>query len=431
MTPAKSTVMVLCPTPKDIHYASRIDGISEEEKERFTFHKVTASKDEHLDLLEYTKMCEKVVVDKNIQHILSLMDAGALVHAALAQKFPHIIGPSMESVLLAFHKYYTRMYLDLEETTLKHVIIDADDTSEEDMQKAIAKVGVPAFLKPCTGTESFGVRKISSISDLKEHITWYNTQNHVTQISARFVDKYANKDLYPYFSKNSLILEEFVDDAKIVDIDGCVFQGEILHWQISENLYLKSHPTVVSGGTLPFETTDKDLHTRLWAVYDAVISKAIGKGFDNQFINMEIFVRPNGDIKVVEINPRLVPDYIPFYRMCIGNGDPMVALLNIGSGIKPKPCVWNGKHGLTGFAITFATGKAEDLLDFEEAARHPEVSPVFNHGDDVPDYADGGVNLANVVIVGNNRREVMSRYFDILTKILKKPEFSPKQEYEE
>ncbi|XP_077992911.1 uncharacterized protein LOC144446940 [Glandiceps talaboti] len=185
------------------------------------------------------------------------------------------------------------------------------------------------------------------------------------------------------------------------------------------------------GVKLPFEASE-NLEVQLWAVYDAIVGKAIDKGFNNQFIDVEAFVRPNGDIKIMEVNPRMFAQVIPIYRLCTRNGDPMVALLNLtNSDLKPEPCVWNGQHGFNGYVITFATGKAGDLLDFEEAAKFPEISLLCSYGDEITNSGEAGANLAFVNIAGSSREDVIRRHLDICKKILKKPEFSPRLEYGE
>ncbi|XP_066263211.1 uncharacterized protein [Branchiostoma lanceolatum] len=128
------------------------------------------------NLMDYVQRLKKVVKENNVNVVLPTTDLSTFVHAALARDFPHIPGPSVESCYLAFHKPYTRQYLDLAETTTPYDALDLDSpTLFQDVERTLEKVGLPAFVKSGTATLAYGLKKIENYDDLKDALVDFKT----------------------------------------------------------------------------------------------------------------------------------------------------------------------------------------------------------------------------------------------------------------
>ncbi|XP_070539674.1 uncharacterized protein [Ptychodera flava] len=419
----KAVILLLCPTDRDESYASFIEALPERVLDAFNFRVANRGEGrDGLDLVKYVKTCEDIVERENIDQVICFTDVGASVKAALVDKYSHLRGPSIESVGLAIHKYYTRQELESPEVSLKHTVVDVDTIPEGHLSDVFDIVGMPAFFKPCTGTASFGVSEIKTLRDLYEQITQCRNVIGNRHLFEPFFCRYLNLRDYPLFAHNCAIIEELVKGAKTLTVDGFVFKRQILHRAIFENVYWKSHPSAFMGVVYPPSSdVSGETETRLWNVFDLVVGKAVEKGFDNQFIDVEVFLKPNGDVKVMEVNPRMFSQAIPLYRMCLEDGDPLVVTLDSNVGKQPKPCSWNGYHGINGYVITFGSGKVEELFDFEEAKKMPgDVLPRFSPGDVIGLSGAEGCNLAFVNIREKCRKDMLKRYLDVCKKLLKK-----------
>ena len=74
--------------------------------------------------------------------------------------------------------------------------------------------------------------------------------------------------------------------------------------ELIHNLYNHSHPETVKGCRLP-TSMDQSTQNNVWKVFQTAVEKQINFGFDDQFVNAEVFVFPNGSIKIMEVNPRM------------------------------------------------------------------------------------------------------------------------------
>nr|XP_006814480.1 PREDICTED: uncharacterized protein LOC100374822 [Saccoglossus kowalevskii] len=151
----------------------------------------------------------------------------------------------------------------------------------------------------------------------------------------------------------------------------------------------------------------------------------IAKGFDNQFVNIEVFVKPNSEIKLMEINPRMFPQALTLYRLCIAHGDPVSTLLDGNLGMRPQAPHLTGKYGVNGYVNTFGNGKAEDLFDFEAASGYKEIQCLFSPGEVVPLSGEEGSNLAFINVCSETEEGAMKKYFTLCRKVVKKPDLSP------
>ena len=59
----------------------------------------------------FLKDCAETIVEEEIETIVCFHPENFLIHAMLLKEFPHLNGPSFESITLCLHKFYTWKYL--------------------------------------------------------------------------------------------------------------------------------------------------------------------------------------------------------------------------------------------------------------------------------------------------------------------------------
>ena len=130
-------------------------------------------------------------------------------------------GPSLTSAFLAYNKYYTRQYLD--PSPIKYYYIDpSQPQTKDDLEAAIAEVGLPAILKPSAGVGSCSIKKITSLDDLQNFIEEVRkSYQSGCDDCTEFVKKsLAGKDLIPQECSEGFILEQYMDTPHKVSVDG-------------------------------------------------------------------------------------------------------------------------------------------------------------------------------------------------------------------
>ena len=410
-----------------------IDALPASVSERYRFYYQQTKKNDprtsNFNLLDYVEDAKKLITEHNISVVVSTLDLSALVSAALAQELPEmkLCTPSVESVFLCNHKYYTRCFLDPDPIAFAFADLSAKDLDTV-CDEVIQKVPFPAFFKPCSGARSFGVGSIMTKEQLAPILRSYITKYIKSGVSPikpinlkavnPFYTKYIDLRKYPLSLAPSAIIEKHMGTVTSVNADGCVFEGEIIHWAISDNLYYKTKPQCYVAIAHP-TTIRQSLQTKVWKLFDDVVKSMIEYGFDNQFVNLEAFVLEDGNVKLMEVNPRNGLN-IALYSSGVFDQSTMEALLKIGQGIHPGTPVANGRHALFGYINTTGSGKAKEFLDFS----YPGIVPLVQPDDHVDGSGESGAILARMCLIGDSRDEVMDKHKTICHKVLLNPELS-------
>ncbi len=172
-------------------------------------------------------------------------------------------------------------------------------------------------------------------------------------------------------------------------------------------------------------TLPQSIREKLNRSYQKIVEILIGYGFDNQFVDVEFFVSEKGEIKVMEINGRMIPISASLYRQCLNHGDPYTALIATCMGERPKNPTQNGLVGGIFYLTTFAKDIARNLFDFELANRFDNVEIRATPEQEIAEITPSGLTLATVNLVGNSYAEIHEQANNIRRKLLKQPEFSP------
>ena len=382
-------------------------------------------------LLDYIEDAKKLIKKHNITVLLSInIDLATLIYAVLARELPemNLQAPSIESVFLCHNKYYARCFVDPDPMPFALVDLSAKDLTAV-CDEVMQTVPFPAFMKPCSGTRSEGIANIPTKEELAprvhEFISKYlesevsSVRPILTDVMNPFYLKYLDQKKYPLSVVPSALIEKHMGTVPSVRADGYVFRGEIVHWSLADNIYHKERPqcfiAIAHPALIPTTTQAK-----VWKLFDDVLRKMIDFGFDNQFVNIEMFILEDGSLKIMEINPRNGLN-VALYSSQIFDQSIAEALLKIGQGIHPGNPVANGRHAFFGYVNTTGSGKANEFMDF---SAEPSIDPLVTPDDLVDGSGDSACILGRVTVTGDGREEVMERYKAICRKVLLKPTLS-------
>ena len=417
-------VLVLYPTPTmEFLIKSLPQDVSS--KYRFILH--DQSKKTYCSLQEYLEDAKKIVREQNVEVVLSNNDIGSLVKAALVQEFPHLRGPSVESVFLAYNKYYTHCFLDPEPIPFASIDLTDTQSLNRACEEALKGVGVPAFFKPNSGSGSLAVSSIETAQQLKSFARSYsNSPSFTSECSDTkfmnpFYAKYISERKYPLASKATAILEKHMGKAIKVNCDSYVFNRKIYHWSLADTRYCQSNPQYFFGTFFP-TSLPESAQQKIWKLNDAVLERMISFGYDNDFVNIEIFLLESGEVKLIEVNARKGCNLLWSGEVFL-NGNIVAAQLKLARGEKPDPVVpIKGRCALYGLIRTCGTGKAREFYDYSQD--NPVVFPEERPECVVDGSGEFGIILASALLSGDSYEDVMKKYWSACRQVLLKPELS-------
>ncbi|XP_019618469.1 PREDICTED: uncharacterized protein LOC109465552 [Branchiostoma belcheri] len=388
-------------------------------------------------LLDYVQRVKRLVAELNINIILPTTDLSTFVHAAIARDFPHIPGPSVESCYLAFHKAYTRQYLDSGESQTPYDVVDLDSpTMLEDAERALEKIGLPAFVKPAAGFDTFGVAKIENFEDLKRALQNLRTMRDenpgfTSSPSAPFLKDYFKQYLdvekYPLALRDVVIVEPYLDAVALYTVDGCVVDNEIVPWTITDELRF-DHKVAKFMTVIAPTSEPEDLQRRIWDVYMGVMTKMIQLGFNNCFTNIEIFRMKDGQLRLCEVNARGSQNIQGCYRESYRNANEDYLYLTAGRGVKYTTPHKTGRYSCAYIVKFDKLERPGNLMDFDQIEKlkvDPDVYILLSAGpdDDVTNFTGSvGGHFCFVFTYGDSRQAMIRKLVDVLKLVVKKPE---------
>lgn len=416
-------ILVIC--PRQIDYLN-CQTISEPEK--YEFHFLEASLElsglsQNFDIMKYLERCREYIQQHDIQVVLATRDIPSLMQAQLSQEFQHLRGPSVESSFLCLHKYYTHQWLDFPSSQYAIVLLER----EKDLSEQIEEIDIhfPWIMKPCTTACSSSIFKIYNNQEAENAIAFYRefVRDNLNYLLP-FFQAYLDREKYQLINSHPILVEEYIDFPYKCCVDGCVNNGEILIWGIFDSHYFASKRECFADFSFP-STLPKSIQEKLDRAYKKIVQKLIEYGFNNQFVDIEFFVSDKGEIKLLEINGRMIPISASLYRQCLDGGDSYTALISMAMGFSAQTPTQNGLVGGRFYITTFAKGLAKNLFDFERASNILDIEIRADPQQEIAETSANGFPLATVNLVGNSYAEINERANIIRRQLLKKPEFSP------
>ncbi len=416
-------ILVICPRSVDYLNCQTIP-----DKEKYEFHFLDAPLElsgfsQSFDITNYLAQCRRYIQQHDIKVVLATRDIPSLLQAQLSQEFEYIQGTNVESAFICLHKYYTHQQINFASSQYAISLLEQKDNLFKKLEAV--HIPFPWIMKPCTTACSSSIYKVYTLQQAKDKMIDYKNilADNLNYLSP-FLQTYLDLDQYPLADENSILIEEYIDYPYKCCVDGCVSHGNIIIWGISDSHYYSNHPECFADFTFP-STLPESIQSKLNQAYQEIVQQLMEYGFDNQFVDVEFFVSETGEIKVMEINGRMIPISATLYHQCLNQGDPYTALIQIGMGYQPKIPTLNGLVGGIFYLTTFSKDIAINLFDFELAKEMPHVEIRASPQQEVTENSVSGFALATVNLVGNSYEEIHQKANVIRRQLLKQPEFSP------
>ncbi|CAH1798339.1 unnamed protein product [Owenia fusiformis] len=289
----------------------------------------------------------------------------------------------------------------------------------------------PVFVKSAMGTTSCLVGIASDEKSLGNYMNLIKDDIKVVLQPFRgLIKKFLNLDLYPQALSGIVMLEQYVDIGKtpvtIHTIDGIVGHGKIVPWAISDNIYFKHRPQCFQGVGIP-SVLAEETQNNMWRVYVALVENLQKYGFDNEFVDAEVFVFSDGTIKLMEMNGRGFPLMFKLYDEVLNKGDIIEAHLNISRGVIPEtPTNKPDRYGLYAYMATFGSGKVADFIDLDKLSEYSDIATFGHEADTVVEpKGESGFNLGFLSIVDSSYQACVDKMEVLKVNLLKHPEYSP------
>ena len=322
------TILVICPTKRTEDFLQTVSGqyrfifdelsISEFDEALVNPDKATHLLDWQLILDTLLKRYEQIKIDG----VISTSDyPGSLIAGYLAQHW-NLIGPSLTSLLIAHHKYYSRLHQQrfVWQAVPQFALIGAGNERE------LYNFQMPFFLKPVKSCSSVHARIINSQDDLEQHINHlFMPQPFLAPINY-FMDAYTSWR----YNANYLLAEAFLH-GKQVTLEGFAVDGRIHCFGIVDSIM---YPGTISFKRFEYPSTLPSHVQREMESISQKIMRAIG--FNNGMFNIEFMYDERIEKTwIIEINPRIACQFQPLYRIVDGINSYQL-LVDIAVGKKPR-----------------------------------------------------------------------------------------------
>ena len=150
------------------------------------------------------------------------------------------------------------------------------------------------------------------------------------------------------------------------------------------------------------------------------ICRLIQNGFDNQFINIQLFLCKNGDVRLLEVNGRMSTVCVPMCQSSLSPGDTIQAQLSVALGIQPQAPRFTGVHSAFVEIRITISGKADEIIDFTVAEAMQNVELYVTRDDYIQPVGDGGKECGVAYVTADSREEIMRKHSELYHKLFKK-----------
>jgi hypothetical protein len=398
-------VLITCPSQRDRNAIATLEG--------YRFHLLDAplnprTPSPELDLLAYVDQCRDYIRTHHIDAIYYSRDVADLVAAALCEEFG-FRGPSVESVFLCLHKYYSRR--------VEPFPIHCEAITLDDKHPRVSSY--PCYIKPPWLNLGILGFKLESAEDLQNALSIAKRDYGAwSPLYYPFFRRYIDPQKYPLATRDIMLVEEFVDGPQVT-VEGWVCDGQPHIWAITDtNTYPGTR--VIDNFSLPSRHS-RHIQKLLAERAQAAISKV---GLNNGFFNIEFWCHEES-VTLTEINGRAATCFYNLYRHCLQSCI-YEAGLALACGKKPiVPDTATDTVGGQFNFITFGEDRADHLFDYDRARSIPQLTPYWKAEDWVKQMSEFGIVLAQIDLFGSSYEEIHAEAERLRRWVLKKPECSP------
>jgi hypothetical protein len=342
---------------------------------------------------------------------------GALIAAMLARRIG-LPGTDPLAIKRAQHKYYAReaMASAIPHATPRYIVFPPS----LDPVKA-ATLPYPLFVKPVKAAYSVLARRVDSLRDLQTHLSFRPWEKHIlARLIKPFNDLTHGRDGFE-IDAHHLIGEEPLEGVQ-VNVDGFVHERAVRCLGVVDSVL---YPGTTAFQRFEYPSRLPDAAQR--ALKDVARQAITAIGFDHGVFNVELFYRPrDGDIKVIEINPRLAAQFGDLYEKVDGM-NPYRILADLAVGREPR---WVCGKGTYGAAASFVLREFNGGVKLSPAPasirwlrkRYPDahLQTFIKRGNSRWREMKwlGSYRYATINLGGTDREELFRRYEDICANVL-------------
>ena len=251
---------------------------------------------------------------------------GALTAAVLAERLG-LPGTPPAALITAQHKYYAR--LEQQKLAPEAVPRFAVFPYTCDDPAALG-LSYPFFMKPVQATFSVLAKRIRNAEEFHKHIRFSPFEKLIIK---RLVKPF--NDLMPHYTDHTIDAHHFIAEEPLeglqVNIDGFARNGEIRFIGLADALLFPG-----TDAFMRFEYPSQVPTEARERMYELATRVLKGMGYTHGFFNVEVYWRPDtGEIRIIEINPRLASQLAGLYRRVEGY-KPHRMLLELCTGQEPS-----------------------------------------------------------------------------------------------
>lgn len=325
--------------------------------------------------------------------------------------------PPVEAMFLANHKYYSRC---TESTPIRFggFRLDQDEWQE--------RIPFPSHLKPASlyfsllqATVTRPQELAAAVEEMRQKLPAY--ERPFKDLFRRYVDP----NRFPLAAHDIIVAEEFITCRSQHAVEGWTdADGRHFIWAVSDNNYFPGVGSALDNNSVPSRLLPEGAQAVIRAALEAVDNIGMRSGF----WNVELWVLPNDDIRVTEINGRGCVSMTALYKGVFGKSQyPLIAKLAAALPIEasdlPGPAV--GFGGMFALSTT-RRGLVRELIDldaFAKLADEPGVVrtvQIFPADTRIDWHQTGGRScLARVWLVGESYADIHARATAIRGRLLR------------
>lgn len=428
----RKTVAVICPTIWDADELSRIDRNGEYEFVYWPYPALWSGQSSglwlvlsHLKLANINRFIDDSVSyfkRNRVDGVIGTDDyLGSALASAIAEPL-QLSSPTVKSVVTCQHKFYSRL---VQQSAVPHATpaFDLIERVKQDQEPA-PSLQYPFFAKPVRGTFSILAQRIENASDLTKLIKLTMADKLLWHLRLRSFNTLLKRYTELRHSADYFIGEELLG-GQHVSLEGYCDRGQIHVMGILDSF--------MYDGTQSFRRFEypsrlpEDVQQRMEAIAK-VLMPALH--FDNGLFEIEMFYDADrDDIRIVEVNPRMCPQFADLFEKVDGINS-YELLLGLATRSVPRVLKRQGEYGVAAsFVIrSFKDGWARRLPNAEHLRRAKTLMPearirlFYKQGDQlcsrVKQLQDmSSVRLAVINIGGADRRDLMDNFGKVLNEL--------------
>ena len=405
----------------------------------YQFHcikNIPRRKNAAIDYEKLLEQCRKIIDEENITVLYCNKNTSAFLKAILCDEYPHLKGPSFESVFLCNHRLYTLTEVD-SRSCLPYMVIDVSGDLYDIAFNILNTIGCPGIIRSCLGSGN-SVYFFQNRDHLINALRSCRTDIKVIVDQQRWLlNKYVDAEKYPRATDPIVLVQRYLDRKLALEtnrwqnvaIEACVVDKKFIPWCVLDAVTLPHGDKEVSTNFLGSEAPTKlnaFLEKCLWEEFEKDAKRLIMAGFDNSFLHAEYFMFEDGHVHLVTINSYVDAETTALYKYVLNEGNNIEAALSIGQGKMPSTPRLNGSYALDHRMFLGVQGKASLFVRYDKTLKNPDVSLHYSSTEEIViEEAKDVAVLGYISVQGENFEECLAKVKSTRAEILQFPEVVP------